>query len=388
MPMGQTLLAQTMSSLLKDVYSTEFYDRLCDVMETSLEGFDRARFLARIFSPEFAAMELKQRMSHTIEAIAEFLPDDFETGAEALCRLVDDLKGAGISEQSFEFMFLPEYIETRGLDHFETAIDSFERITQFTSCEFAVRPFILQHGARMIERMVGWSTHDNHWVRRLASEGSRPRLPWAMALPALKQDPAPLLPILENLKHDPSETVRRSVANNLNDISKDNPDFVVERVRTWQGLGPETDALLKHACRTLLKQAEPRIMAMFGYRLEGFLVRDFSVSTPGVEFGDDLVFSFVVENTGPSSLKLRLEYAVHHLRKNGDHSKKVFKISERELAAGEVLRVERRHPIRPITTRVYYPGKHRVAAIANGVESPAADFELQKERPDPGFRPN
>lgn len=366
-----------MSSLLKDVYSAEFYERLCDVMETSLERFDRARFLARIFSPEFAAMELKQRMSHTIEAIAEFLPDDFEAGAASLCSLVDDLKSAGLSEQSFEFMFLPEYIETRGLEHFDIAVDSFERVTQFTSCEFAVRPFIQQYGARMIERMVGWSTHDNHWVRRLASEGSRPRLPWAMALPALKQDPVPLLPILENLKQDPSETVRRSVANNLNDISRDNPDFVIERLRAWQALGPETDALLRHACRTLLKQAEPRVMAMFGYRLEGFVVREFEVSTPAVEFGDDLVFSFMVENTGASSLKLRLEYAVHHLRKNGDLSKKVFKISERELATGEVLRVERRHPIRPITTRVYYPGTHRVAAIANGVESPTVDFELR-----------
>jgi len=196
-------------------------------------------------------------------------------------------------------------------------------------------------------------------------------------LPALKLNPAPLLPILENLRQDPSETVRRSVANNLNDISKDNPDFVVERLRAWQGLGPETDALLKHACRTLLKQAEPRVMAMFGYRLEGFLTRDFEVSTPAVEFGDSLEFSFVLENTGTSSLKLRLEYAVHHLKKNGDHTKKVFKISERELAAGEVLRIERRHPIRPITTRVYYPGIHRVAVIANGVESPATDFELR-----------
>ena len=366
-----------MSSLLKDVYSAEFYERLCDVMETSLEGFDRARFLARIFSPGFAAMELKQRMSHTIEAIAEFLPDDFEAGAQGLCRFVDDLKGADISEQGFELMFLPEYIEIHGLDHFETAIDSFEHVTQFTSCEFAVRPFIQKYGTRMIERMIGWSTHENHWVRRLASEGSRPRLPWAMALPALKQDPTPLLPILENLKQDPSETVRRSVANNLNDISRDNPDFVIERVRAWQGLGPETDALLKHACRTLLKQAEPRVMAMFGYRPEGFLIRDFDVSTPTVEFGDGLVFSFVIENTGASSLKLRLEYAVHHLKKNGDHSKKVFKISERKLLAGEVLQVERRHPIRPITTRVYYPGIHRVAAIANGVESPATDFELR-----------
>ena len=372
-----TLLVFNMSSPLKDVYSTEFYDQLCTVMERDIPGFNRECFLKCIFSPDFEAMELKQRMSHTIEAIAQFLPEDFTHGARALCRLVDGLERAGMNEQSFEFMFLPEYIETRGLNHFDVAVESFERITQFTSCEFAVRPFIQRYGARMLERMLDWSQHDNEWVRRLASEGSRPRLPWAMALPALKQDPTPLLPILENLKTDPSETVRRSVANNLNDISKDNPDFVIGRVNDWQGLGAETDALLKHACRTLLKQAEPRAMALFGYTLDGIEVSDFSLATTSVDFGSELVFSFHVHNSGSAALKLRLEYALYHLKKNGSHSKKVFKISERELAAGEVLPVERRHRIKPITTRVYYPGSHRVAAIANGVESASASFELR-----------
>ena len=366
-----------MSSLLKDVYSPEFYRRLAGVLELTLDSFDNERFTQRIFCAEFEAMELKQRMTHTIETIAGFLPADFVPASAKLCELIDNLRDAGITEQSFEFMFLPEYIETRGLEHFEVALDRFERITQFTSCEFAVRPFIQRYGQPMIERMTDWSRHENHWVRRLASEGSRPRLPWAMALPDLKRDPSPLLPILENLNQDPSETVRRSVANSLNDISKDNPDFVIARLTEWQGLGENTDALLRHACRTLLKQAEPRVMAHFGYSSENLEISGFEVATPMVCFGEHLEFSASIRNCGASTARVRFEYAVYHLKKNGSHSKKVFKISERELAAGDETAVARRHHFKPITTRVYYSGPHRLSLIVNGAESQIHDFELR-----------
>jgi 3-methyladenine DNA glycosylase AlkC len=224
-----------MSNLLKDMYSPTFYQQLCNSLEQTLTDFDREQFISRIFSSDFASMELKQRMSHTIETIALYLPQQFDQAAGLICKLIENLKQAGVEESSFEYMFLPEFIETRGLDEFETSVNALETITQYTSCEFAVRPFINRYGQEMIEQMTRWSLHENKWVRRLASEGSRPRLPWAMALPALKQDPLPLILILENLKQDPSETVRRSVANNLNDISKDNPDFVLTRVKSWQG---------------------------------------------------------------------------------------------------------------------------------------------------------
>ena len=217
-----------MSTLLKDIYSPEFYARLGDGLGKVVDDFDRLAFERAIFSPAFADMELKQRMTHTIEVIADLFPANYADAVECLKALVDALRTAGHHEQSFEYMFLPEFIENRGLDHFDLSVDAFEFVTRFTSCEFAVRPFIHRYGQAMLDRMLAWSRHPHEMVRRLASEGSRPRLPWAMALPALKQDPAPLLPILDNLKQDPSESVRRSVANNLNDISKDNPAFVIE----------------------------------------------------------------------------------------------------------------------------------------------------------------
>ncbi len=366
-----------MAAPLKDVYSPEFYEQLSTGLETVVDGFDRRRFSESIFTSAFEGMELKQRMTHTIERIAEWLPADFNEAAGQLEALIDTLRAAGHREQSFEYMFLPEFIETRGLDHFERSVEAFEFVTQYTSCEFAVRPFIHRYGQSMLDRMLEWSGHPHEMVRRLASEGSRPRLPWAMALPALKQDPAPLLPILDNLKQDPSDSVRRSVANNLNDISKDNPAFVLARVRAWQGLSAETDALLKHACRTLLKQGDPETLALFGYDATGIEISGFEIDTPTVNFGDALSFRFNVDNQSGAARTLRLEYAVHHLKKNGSLALKVFKISERELPAGAAETIERAHRIKPITTRQYYAGEHRVSVIVNGQETDSIGFWLE-----------
>jgi 3-methyladenine DNA glycosylase AlkC len=152
------------------------------------------------------------------------------------------------------YIFLPDYIEQYGLEDFESSVKAIENVTRFVSCEFAVRPFILKYGGTMMKKMRTWSLHKSYHVRRLSSEGSRPRLPWAISIPELKKDPSPILPILENLKNDPSEWVRRSVANNLNDIAKDHPGLVIELARKWKGISRETDAIIKHGSRTLLKK--------------------------------------------------------------------------------------------------------------------------------------
>src|SRR5690606_37823657 len=159
------------------------------------------------------------------------------------------------------------------------------------------------------------SLHEDHRVRRLASEGSRPRLPWAVALPQLKKDPTPVISLLNNLKNDPSEWVRKSVANHLNDISKDNPDIVIKLVKEWSNISKETDALLKHGCRTLLKQGHPEILKYYGLNTGDKLTVDhFCITTPEVVIGEHLAFSFTLRNTTEEELKTRLEYGVYYLR--------------------------------------------------------------------------
>jgi 3-methyladenine DNA glycosylase AlkC len=362
--------------LLKNMYSPAFYDSISKVLTQTLPAFDQQKFLENIFVPAFAKFELKERMSHTAKVLHTFLPENFEEASSLLLQFIENLQQAGIKENTIEFMFLPEYIALYGLAYYEASVKAMEKITQFTSCEFAVRPFLLKYEDKMTEQMLAWSKHSHRKVRRLASEGIRPRLPWAIALPALKKNPTPILPILENLKQDTCEVVRRSVANNLNDISKDNPATVIQIVEAWKGLGAETDAIIKHACRTLLKQANPDILKYYGLDSQVVKISDFQIFTPKVKIGDSLHFSFEVSHLSDVATTIRLEYGVYYLRQNGTLSRKVFKISERIFAPQEKAVIERNQSFRIITTRQFYVGKHQLSLIVNGEEKAKEAFEL------------
>ena len=228
----------------------------------------------------------------------------------------------------------------------------------------------------MMQQMTRWADSENHHVRRLASEGCRPRLPWAMALPEFKKDPEPVLDILEKLKNDESEYVRRSVANNLNDISKDNPEITIRLAEKWLGQSAETDWVVKHACRSLLKQGLPEVMRLFGFvEPINFGVTQFTVS-PQAKIGGDLEFSFLLNSKREQPGKLRIDYAIDFLRKNGRHSRKVFKLSESDVNTTK-RQFQKRHSFKLITTRTYYPGLQRLSIICNGVEMACKDFDLE-----------
>lgn len=274
-------------------------------------------------------------------------------------------------------MCLPEYIQEYGLEHYKVSVQALGHITQFMSCEFAVRPFIIKYPGKMMQQMLRWSKHKDPRVRRLASEGCRPRLPWAITLPQFKDDPSPILPILENLKTDTDVWVRKSVANNLNDISKDNPQLAIGIFKQWRGKDKQTDWIVKHAARTLLKQGNKDVMALFGFRKDKDVsVTGFKIDTPVVNEGDSLQFSCVIRNKANAVKHIRVEYAIYYLLANSKHSRKVFKVSEKDYAAKSETKLTRKQSFRKITTRVYYPGVHKVALIINGHEERAHQFTL------------
>lgn len=362
---------------LKDIYSPSFFNTFSDALEGILPTFDRRKFSKEIFSAEWKNKELKERMKHTTFVLHQFLPDDFNKAATLIEKLTLTLQQTEINENLFGFMFLPDYIETYGLNNFDTSVRAIELVTPFASCEYAVRPFIIKYKDDMMKKMLDWSNHKNHHVRRLASEGSRPRLPWAMALPELKRNPKPILPILENLKTDSSEYVRRSVANSLNDITKDNPNIVISIAKKWKGSGKNTQAIIKHGCRTLLKQGHPEVLKF--YKLSDskeIQVANFKVLTPKVKIGNRLEFSFELLNNESKTQTVRLEYAIHYLRQNGQLSKKVFKISERMINPKEKILFNKSQSFKIITTRKFYTGQQKLSIIVNGQERKIGKFEL------------
>ena len=361
---------------LKEVYSPDYYKRLADALEKSLPSFSKADFFDRIFTKDFAGKELKERMRHTSIVLHGFMPAKFSEAVPVLCDTIKELNKSRQGYDRLASMFFGDYVEVYGTDDFKSSVKAMEAITQYASCEFAVRPFLMKYFERMMEQMQKWVHHKNEEVRRLASEGCRPRLPWAMAILSLKKDPSPIFPILEMLKNDPSAYVRRSVANNLNDISKDHPQLVLNIAKKWSGNNPQTDAIVKHGCRSLLKKGHGEILEHFGLNAVGLRLTNFNIHTPEVAMGGHLEFSAMIQNKNSTPKKLRLEYAIHFLKANGTLFKKVFKISERVLHAGEKITVYKKHSFKPITTRVFYPGKHKASLIINGTASAGKAFTL------------
>lgn len=362
--------------LIKDIYSESFYNRFADTLLEVIPSFNKQEFMKVIFSDHFEEKEWKDRMKHTTRIFHQFLPANFSEAFQLIEKVIVKLRKDNFGEDGLVFIFFPDYIETYGLDDYEHAIKALEFVTQFVSCEFAVRPFILKYGDRMIQQMIIWSTHENYKVRRFASEGSRPRLPWAMAIPALKKDPSSILPLLENLKNDPSEWVRRSVANNINDIAKDHPEVVIRLADQWRGISKETDAIIKHGCRTLLKSGHADILKHYGLESGNIGLTNFEILTPVVKIGDPLEFSFSVVNQNAESHTIRLEYGVYYQKANGQLNRKVFKISEKVYQPGIVIRIQRKQSFKLITTKKFYIGHHQLSIIINGEEKEVKTFQL------------
>jgi 3-methyladenine DNA glycosylase AlkC len=287
------------------------------------------------------------------------------------------LRAAGEKEQAFWHIYLPDYIEQFGADHFDLSMRSLEEITQLVSAEFAIRPFILRYPEKTMKQMLDWSRHPAASVRRLASEGCRPRLPWAIGLPMFKKDPAPILPILENLKQDPSEYVRRSVANNLNDIAKDHPGLVLKMAARWKGISPETDALIRHGSRTLLKRGNDKALHLHGFNPKSRgEAKSLTIKPRNLKVGDSLSFSFQFTNRENTSTFYRLEYRIWYLTSTGKTSQKVFRIAEKEMRPKESITFTRTQRFTDFTTRKHYPGRHQIEILANGISRLKATFRL------------
>ncbi|MCU4175679.1 DNA alkylation repair protein [Carboxylicivirga sp. N1Y90] len=371
-----------MAEPFKNLYSKQFFDVFTEALDDVLDDFNKEQFLNKIITSEWDDLELKQRMYHISEVLATYLTRDYPKSVDQLLQIIASLKTnkveAKVKYPDLVFMLIPNYIENYGLHDFTTSVEAFQKITPFTTCEFAVRPFIIKYGDKMLMEMLRWAKHENHHVRRLASEGCRSRLPWGMALRDLKRDPNPILSILENLKNDSSEYVRKSVANNLNDISKDNPQVTIDIVKKWKGQTKETDWIVKHASRTLLKAGNQELMQLFGFgAIDDIEIRNFQVLRHEVRVGDALGFSFEIHNQSTKSELIRLEYAIYYLKKNGTHTKKVFKISEKEYAPNSITNITRRQSFKIVSTRKYHMGDHLISLIINGVEVDEGAFELK-----------
>ena len=336
--------------------------------------FDQKRFLS-LTLPDLAPLSLLQRLRRATEALRETLPDDYAKALDILRRV------APTFGEGFTALVLPDFVGLHGRGDFDRSLDALKFFTPFGSSEFAVREFLRLDLTRTLRVMEKWARDENEHVRRLASEGCRPRLPWSFKLTTLIADPSPVAKILETLKADPSLYVRKSVSNHLNDITKDHPAWVLDRIEAWDRGHPHTAWIAKRALRTLIKKGDRRALGVIGAGARAQIqLDDFTVSPRRIRLGEELTLSCRITATARRAQKLVVDYAIHYVKQSGLASAKVFKWKEITLAPGETLAFVRRQRIRDFTTRKHHAGHHRVELMVNGEQFAEGAFDLAVPR--------
>lgn len=359
-------------------YDHELAHQLAERIRDVYPEFESKKFITDI-DAEVNDLEFKDRIRLFSRSLRERLPADFPTAWSILEQTLGDRlsNDGGIFNEGFALWPFAQFIEDYGLDHFEVSMHAMREITQRHTAEFAIRPFLTRYPEQTLGILHSWADDPNPHVRRLVSEGTRTRLPWGPRLQQFIKDPSPTLELIEKLKDDPSEYVRRSVANHLNDIGKDHPEVLLSTARRWmQDADKNRTWIIRRALRSLVKAGNTDALGILGYGEPAVELEALNVATPEVLLGQPLSFSFDLTSTAAEAQRLLIDYIVHFVKKNGQTSPKVFKLTTRSIDPQERVHIERNHPIRPITTRVYYSGRHLLEIQVNGWVLGRTSFEL------------
>jgi 3-methyladenine DNA glycosylase AlkC len=355
---------------LKYIYSAERLDELGQLLRIQYPSFAHTKWMSHFQTEEWHQAELKQRVSLVAHAFYAQLPNDYNTAIDILIPVSQQMA------YGYFGVIFSEYVALYGRKHWDKSMKAMAIFTQTSTAEFAIRYFIQDDPKRAMQQMTQWSKDRNHHIRRLSSEGCRPRLPWGMKLQLFIDDPKPTLSILERLKADPELYVRKSVANHLNDISKDNPEVAIETAQKWIGTHRDTDWIVKHGLRGLLKAGHPEALALFGQEASAHLtVEHCRLHQSELTLGDVLQFEVRVQNQSDDTVKLRLEYAIDYVKANGKTSRKVFQWTAKEVDPG-IHTFKKRQVLKDFTTRKHYAGVHGWACLINGEQKASLSFTL------------
>jgi 3-methyladenine DNA glycosylase AlkC len=359
-----------MAEPLKEMFNRAHFERLGKEIE-AVAPHTKRMVLVKDLLVGNENRELNARMRHASFTLRKHLPVDFRKAVQVLKEVAPRMP------KGYTALLYPDFVGQFGHDDPAFSLDALKLFTSFGSSEFAVREFFRRDVKGTLRVMRTWAEDDSEHVRRLASEGSRPRLPWSFRLDAVLKDPGLTTPILERLRADDSLYVRKSVANHLNDFSKDHPSYMIDVLRAWDRKHPHTAWIAKHASRTLIKAGHAEALALFAFDSRVKVhVDELVVSPKRLKLGDQLEFSFTVTSKAPCSQQLVIDYAIHYRKANGGTSRKVFKLKEVDLGARESLNITKRQRIVDFSTRKHYSGKHSVEILVNGMERAKASFSL------------
>ncbi len=372
-----------MAEALKTFFSPELVKRLGRSLTAADPSFPERAFV-RDAAHGLDELELLDRARHIMRAMHRHLPAGYPEAIDVLLRSLgaehasDELEGMGMAP----FFYLPHtmFVAEHGLEHFDISMHAQHELTRRFTCEFSIRAFLERYPDETLAVLARWVNDESPHVRRLVSEGTRPRLPWAPRVRWIEKEPERVLPLLEALKDDPASVVRRSVANHLNDLSKSDPDRVAKIARRWlRGASPERRALVEHALRSAVKRGHRATLETLGFGERPRVVISNARFTPArVAVGDRVRVAFDVASargaTGPQSLVVDL--VVHFVKARGTSSPKVFKIAKLNLAPKERTELGKNISLAVHTTRKPNPGRHRVDVLVNGERFELGAFDV------------
>lgn len=368
-----------MAEPLKNHFGPEIPRRIAEMISAVFPRFDAKAFIDDALKG-YEALALTPRGWQIAKTLRRHLPEDYPQGAEILIASLGPKLDRTEEQGMAPFLYLPHvlFVAEYGLDHFEISMQAQYELTQRFTAEFSIRPFLIRYPEATLARLKIWTKDPSPHVCRLVSEGTRPRLPWAPRLRVFQKDPRPVLALLERLKDDPELYVRRSVANNLNDIGKDHPALLVETARRWMNDATEERLwLIRHALRSAIKRGEPGALGVLGFgKKANVSIRNAAITPKRPRVGGSVTIGFEVVNKDSRRQRVLVDLRVHFVKANGKTGPKVFKLKTIDLAPKETVPLEKTISLAEMTTRKHYPGMHRVEVVLNGAAEPLGAFEL------------
>lgn len=374
-----------MAEPLKNYFGEQIPRKIAAAISCVWPPFNQRAFLRAVLGG-YQALSLTGRADRIARTLHIHLPREYPQAIDILLASLGPRLPPQTSDKGMApFQYLPHVMFVRhfGLDHFDESMHAQYELTQRFTAEFSIRAFLEKHPQATLARLRIWATDPSADVRRLVSEGTRPRLPWAPRLRAFQRDPRPVLELLDLLKDDASLYVRRSVANNLNDISKDHPTLVYATAQRWlQNASDERRWIIRHALRSAIKRGDQRALALLGFgRRAHVSVLSPRIGPQRLRIGESVTIEITLAGNGSRQQRVMTDLCVHYVKANGKARPKVFKLRALELAPKARITIRKRLSLADLTTRKHYPGRHRVEVLLNGQAHPIGAFEVTRSPP-------
>ncbi|MBL7919347.1 MAG: DNA alkylation repair protein [Bacteroidia bacterium] len=345
---------------LKEMFNKRFYTQFAAEFNRADKNFKAEQFIKEMLLG-LEPLSLNERMRKTSHTLKKYLPPDYKKSIAIMKQVIQN------TPRGYTNLVFPDFVGQYGHDDVDTSLDALKHFTQFGSSEFAIREFLKRDFNKTIKVMNQWAKDKNAHVRRLASEGSRPRLPWSFKLDHVIKNPQSTQSILDALKQDEELYVRKSVANHLNDHSKDNTDFMLQVLKAWDKKHPHTAWILKHASRSLIKKGDANSLALFDFEKDVKIkLEKFKIKNSKVKLGSNLEFEFTLTSQKTKTQKLVVDYIIHYRKKGKELSPKVFKLKELDLKPKESIPISKKQMIKDFTTRKHFAGEHFLEIQVNG----------------------